>query len=357
MNAAVEKFQICMQMAKSIVARYRAEAPEGFDPKMSMAVIGIVGIGATLASTGVQMYSANKAGKDAKSAANQAAGMYQKTGQKADSLLAKYERLLSDPSRVLAMTMNANNLNWDDAKNATIRLNNFNQAELSRVLNKSIPGYQGAIGIALRNTRQWLRGQIPNDVSAAVQDRAAERATRFGLPAGSPAAEALTARDLGLTSLDLMGKGENSLQRWISTARSFLTPQLSSPMDFLFTPTQYTNTILAGADLASRRGNILLGAGNAATGAFLEGEAAGIKADQAQAQALAQGLESIGGIGMAYAGRKAPTTGTGGGGGFGSMLGAGTGGTANSLQAMIAALGGAGAGTGSPTTYQPYLNQ
>lgn len=272
---------------------------------MSMATIAIVGGVTALASAGAQAYGANQAGKAAKSAAGTAASQFQKTGKSADSLLAKYERLLSDPSRVLALTMNANNANFGEASAQSTRINNFNQGELSRMLDKSIPGYQGLISRALKNTRSWIRGEVPNAVASFVEDRAAERATRFGLPAGRGAASAMTARDLGKTSLDLMSQGENSLQRWISTARSFLTPSLSSPMDFLFTPSQFTNTALAGANIAGQRAGILTGQGNMATNAYLQGEQAGIAADQAQMQALAQGLEAIGGMGMAYAGRNA----------------------------------------------------
>lgn len=288
-----------------------------------MAVIAVVGVGTAAASAGLQAYSANKAGKDAKSAAGQAASQFKETGQKGSALLKSYQRLLQDPNRVLALTTNANNQNWQDARDFSTRLNNYNTTQLHGQINRSLPGYQNLINKSLANTRSWLRGQLPSDVAAAIEDRAAERATNFGLPAGSVNQRALTSRDLGLTSLNLMTQGENSLQRWISTARSFLTPQLSSPMDFLFTPTQYTNTVLAGANIAGQRAGILTGQGNMATNAYLQGEQAGIAADQAQAQAIAQGIESLGGMGMAYAGggTGGMAGGMGGAGGTDAMLG------------------------------------
>jgi hypothetical protein len=321
---------------------------------MTVATAAIIGIGTAAVSAGVGMYSANQAKKSAQGAAGAAQKQFLSTGRKADSLLAKYERLLSDPARVLALTMNANNQNRQGAFDQATRINNYNTDALHKGINKSLPGYQSAINAALRNTRSWIKGRLPEDVASYVEDRAAEKATRFGMPIGSGNARALTARDLGRTSLDLMEKGENSLQRWISTAKNYLTPALANPMDFLFTPTQYTNTVLAGANVASQRAGIITGAGNAATGAYLQGAEAGIKADQAQAQALQQGLESIGGIGMSYAGRGATT-----GGMRPAVGGAGTG-TAggNSLAGMFAALGigGQGVSTASPTTYQSYLN-
>jgi hypothetical protein len=281
-----------------------------------MAVIAVVGIGATVASAGVSAYSSNKAGKDAQSAAGAAADRFADTGKRGSDMLKRYQSLLSDPNRVLAMTTNANNNNWADAKSFSQRLNNENISQLHGAINKSLPGYQQLINKSLANTRTWLRGQLPSDVAAAIEDRAAERATNFGLPADSVNRRALTARDLGRTSLDLMSQGENSLQRWISTARSFLTPNMSSPMDFLFTPTQYQNSVLAGANIAGQRAGILTGQQNMATNAYLQGDQAAIAADQAQAQAISQGIESLGGIGMGYA-----NAGAGGGGMMGGFSG------------------------------------
>ena len=60
-------------------------------------------------------------------------------------------------------------------------------------------------GEALDVTSAWLRGEIPDDAAAVVRRNAAEVATQIGVR--GQASQYLTARDLGLTSLDLMERG------------------------------------------------------------------------------------------------------------------------------------------------------
>lgn len=87
------------------------------------------------------------------------------------------------------------------------------------MLERALPGYgklrdktTGVIG-------DWLAGKIPDDVSDEVMRRSAGRALYGGF-GGSGMARNLTARDLGLTSLDLVGKGMDAASKWISNARS-----------------------------------------------------------------------------------------------------------------------------------------
>ena len=57
-----------------------------------------------------------------------------------------------------------------------------------------------------------LKGEIPADVEAQVRMRAAEKGLFYGLGSGSPANRALTARDLGLTSLQIQQQGQQAGQ-------------------------------------------------------------------------------------------------------------------------------------------------
>jgi len=58
---------------------------------------------------------------------------------------------------------------------------------------------------ALRNVSSMLSGEIPDDVAAQLRRQAAEISQQIGVR--GQAAQYLTARDLGLTSLDLMQQG------------------------------------------------------------------------------------------------------------------------------------------------------
>lgn len=84
--------------------------------------------------------------------------------------------------------------------------NTFNQSEVDRLLETSIPGYREGQVKRTQNALSLLNGDIPQDVSAQVARHSAGEAIDGGF-AGSGASRNLTARDLGRTSLDLQGLG------------------------------------------------------------------------------------------------------------------------------------------------------
>jgi hypothetical protein len=71
---------------------------------------------------------------------------------------------------------------------------------------QAFPFFNQMLGKASQTTTEMLSGNIPSDVSSAVGRSAAARALAGGY-GGTGAANALTARDLGRTSLDLTQQG------------------------------------------------------------------------------------------------------------------------------------------------------
>jgi hypothetical protein len=112
------------------------------------------------------------------------------------------------------------------------RLNQFNMTQLQRLLNQALPGYQDLVGTMTRNTQALLRGEIPQDVQDQIRTAGAETSMRGGF-AGSEAARTLTARDLGLTSLQLEQQGETQAGNLISMGRNYLMPQMVNPTSLL----------------------------------------------------------------------------------------------------------------------------
>lgn len=122
----------------------------------------------------------------------------------------------------------------------------YSDQELSQ-LEKILPGYgaQTSAGRATTDAlfsqaQPLLHGEIPQDVQDAVQRSSAYQSLSGGY-AGSPMSKALTARDLGLTSLNLMsqganlaGQGVNSMQAWDSLARR----DMLDPGSMFVTPAQ-----------------------------------------------------------------------------------------------------------------------
>lgn len=121
-----------------------------------------------------------------------------------------------DLNDVYKTTFDANQKYNPQAEAIASQQNTFNQAELDRQLEQEIPGYRGGQEQRTKNALAELRGEIPLDVSQQVQRNTAAQAASGGYM-GSPAARALTARDLGQTSLDLTNLGGRNFASIIGT--------------------------------------------------------------------------------------------------------------------------------------------
>lgn len=107
--------------------------------------------------------------------------------------------------------------------NKAVKSNISNYDDILALLNRIVPGYSDQQNKASKNTLSMLRGEIPKDVQDYVQRSSAFRSLMGGY-AGSPMSHAATARDLGRTSLDLMGAGNNSAQLWAGIAEGSAKP-------------------------------------------------------------------------------------------------------------------------------------
>lgn len=131
-------------------------------------------------------------------------------------------------------------------------LGDLYQSYLTDEMNTLLPGFSDILKSGATTTQEMLaaaepllRGEIPQDVRDQVQRSSAYQSLSGGY-AGSQMAHSLTARDLGLTSLDLMGRGAslagqggNAAQRWAQLAKGemldpssmFVTPQQTAAFD------------------------------------------------------------------------------------------------------------------------------
>jgi len=98
-----------------------------------------------------------------------------------------------------------------------------NMPEIEALLNRILPGYTSQVAQGSKNTLSLLRGEIPQDVQDRIRRNSAFQSLSSGF-GGSGMAKALTARDLGLTSLDLMDRGTNSAQRWAGLTEGAVSP-------------------------------------------------------------------------------------------------------------------------------------
>jgi hypothetical protein len=117
---------------------------------------------------------------------------------------------------------------------------------MSGLLNKAIPGYSGILAkggdLAMKMqgiADQELSGLLPEDVSKEVFRSSAFQNLLSG--AGGGMASSNAARNLGLTSLDMIGRGEkmqasagNAAQQWSNLANQMIM----NPASFFITPQQ-----------------------------------------------------------------------------------------------------------------------
>ena len=103
-------------------------------------------------------------------------------------------------------TLRAIDANQAGAERTATATNKYNQSEMDRLLNESIPGWSELQAKRSSAANSFLSGSLPPDVEAAVRRGSVGRAIEGGY-GGSPAGRNLEARDLGLTSLDLINRG------------------------------------------------------------------------------------------------------------------------------------------------------
>jgi hypothetical protein len=117
------------------------------------------------------------------------------------------------------------------------------QSQLETQLRRAIPGYDQLVSQAGQNIAASLRGEISPEVSAQVQRSTAGRALSGGFGAGSGFGRALTARDLGLTVMQIQNQGLAQAQNFIQQQRAFGMVQPFSVSSMFVTPAQRIGAI------------------------------------------------------------------------------------------------------------------
>jgi hypothetical protein len=112
------------------------------------------------------------------------------------------------------------------------------QSILEQQLRRAIPGYDQLIAQAGQNIGASLRGEVSQDVQSQLQRSAAGRALGGGFGGGSGMGRALSARDLGLTSMQIQNQGLAQAQSFIQQQRSFGMVQPFSVSSMFVTPNQ-----------------------------------------------------------------------------------------------------------------------
>lgn len=112
------------------------------------------------------------------------------------------------------------------------------QSQLEQQLRRAIPGYDQLIAQAGKNIGSNLRGEVSMDVQSQLQRSAAGRALGGGFGGGTGMGRNLSARDFGLTSMQIQNQGLNQAQNFIQQQRTFGMVQPFSVSSMFITPGQ-----------------------------------------------------------------------------------------------------------------------
>lgn len=130
--------------------------------------------------------------------------------QAAMKKLARWALEGQDLNAVTGESLGGYQKNFPLASEVGSAFNTYYQQELDRLAEQAYPGYAGQRQQYSDLAESYLRGEIPSDVQSAVMRGTAGRSL-FGGYSGSGLHRNLAARDLGLTSLDITGRGSQML--------------------------------------------------------------------------------------------------------------------------------------------------
>ncbi len=128
------------------------------------------------------------------------------------------------------------------AEALTTTANAFSQDQIAKMLEKYAPGFGANSSQIGKNISSELQGKLPTDVLNTIQQSGAAKALQGGF-GGSQFGWNLTAKDLGLTSLQLMQQGQSAAESWtalvdrmfapgqMDVSSMFITPQLQFAAD------------------------------------------------------------------------------------------------------------------------------
>lgn len=143
----------------------------------------------------------------------------------------------TDPLAEQLSAIRGNLSSFEDASRLGTTVNRFNFGELDRMNEAAIPGFANILGRQSNILQSFLRGELPDDVSQQVMRNSAWTSLRGGY-GGSEMGRNLTARDLGLTSLDLMNRGMDSSSAWMANTQRLRVPGLFDVTSMFLTPAQ-----------------------------------------------------------------------------------------------------------------------
>jgi hypothetical protein len=149
--------------------------------------------------------------------------------------LPKFKKV--DQTAEQGKAISSNLQNFGKAKELADMSSEADQDRLESIISRTIPGYKDLISSGSKAIGNLIGGNIPNQDRDQIARRSAEQGSALGL-SGSAGGRNLSARDLGLTRLQMTTQGLNQLNPFLSTVRSTSTVNPMATSSSFISPEQ-----------------------------------------------------------------------------------------------------------------------
>jgi len=142
-----------------------------------------------------------------------------------------------DTAKEAEKAIAANQSNLAGAGQLAAGANRANQANLLESLRAAIPGFDNLVSSTSGQIQNQLEGKLPKDVIDLINRQSAASNVASGTQ-GSGFGSNLTARDLGLNSLQMVQQGIQNSNQWLANARQNLTAPQFDVSNMFISPAQ-----------------------------------------------------------------------------------------------------------------------
>lgn len=149
--------------------------------------------------------------------------------------IPKYKKVDQDAEQKAAIAGNL--ASFDSAKELADRTTMADQERLESIISRTLPEYQNILRSAGGAISNMIAGNLPMADQGMTIRQAAERGGALGL-GGSQAGRNLTARDLGISQVQMMNQGLNAFNSFSSNLRQNYTVNPMSQASMYMTPQQ-----------------------------------------------------------------------------------------------------------------------
>lgn len=129
-----------------------------------------------------------------------------------------------DATKAGNQALNWNAKNMGNFQNMASSMNQGAVQDRLKMLKEISPQWENQRNIADKSNMAMMKGEVPLDVQQAMARSNAYKSFQSGTSGSASAREGTLARDLGITSLGLVQRGQENAQNWLKTNQEIAMP-------------------------------------------------------------------------------------------------------------------------------------